>query len=128
MIIKNNIIPFGGYKVINLFGLIFTKSDLTDEDKNHENIHSVQILECAIAFAILISILFGLEWVWLAIPSFYIWYGLEYLIIRLLRLKDSQNDCYRDVSFEEEAYMNNLQYLEGQRKMFSWIKYLKVNA
>ena len=41
MIIKNNIIPFGGYKVINLFGLIFTKSDLTDEDKNHENIHSV---------------------------------------------------------------------------------------
>lgn len=34
MIIKNNIIPFGGYKVINLFGLIFTKSDLTDEDKN----------------------------------------------------------------------------------------------
>lgn len=65
MIIKNNIIPFGGYKVINLFGLIFTKSDLTD--KNHENIHSVQILECAIAFAILI--LFGLEWVWLAIPS-----------------------------------------------------------
>ena len=62
MIIKNNIIPFGGYKVINLFGLIFTKSDLTDEDKNHENIHSVQILECAIAFAILISILFGLEW------------------------------------------------------------------
>lgn len=39
--IKNNIIPFGGYKVINLFGLIFTKSDLTDEDKNHENIHSV---------------------------------------------------------------------------------------
>ena len=130
MIIKNNIIPFGGYKVINLFGLIFTKSDLTDEDKNHENIHSVQILECAIAFAILISILFGLEWVWLAIPSFYIWYGLEYLIIRLLRLKDSQNDCYRDVSFEEEAYMNedNVQYLEGQRKMFSWIKYLKVNA
>ena len=62
MIIKNNIIPFGGYKVINLFGLIFTKSDLTDEDKNHENIHSVQILECAIAFAVLISILFGLEW------------------------------------------------------------------
>lgn len=53
MIIKNNIIPFGGYKVINLFGLIFTKSDLTDEDKNHENIHSVQILECAIAFAYL---------------------------------------------------------------------------
>ena len=43
------------------------------------------------------------------------WHGLEYLIIRLLRLKDSQNDCYRDVSFEEEAYMNedNLQYLEG---------------
>lgn len=60
-----------------------------------------------------VLILFGLEW--LAIPSFYIWYGLEYLIIRLLRLKDSQNDCYRDVSFEEEAYMNedNLQYLEG---------------
>lgn len=112
MIIKNNIIPFGGYKVINLFGLIFTKSDLTD----HENIHSVQILECAIAFAILI--LFGLEWVWLAIPSFYIWYGLEYLIIRLLRLKDSQNDCYRDVSFEEEAYMTIYSIQKDRERCF----------
>ena len=59
MIIKNNNIPFGGYKVINLYGLIVTKLDLSDEDKNIENIHSEQNLECAIAFVIPIFILFG---------------------------------------------------------------------
>lgn len=31
---------------------------------------------------------------------FYLWYGIEYLIIRLFHKK--QNDVYHDVSFEEE--------------------------
>lgn len=128
MIIRNSIIPFGGYKVINLFGLIFTKAELSEVDKNHENIHSMQMLECAILFLILLPILFGIKWIWLAIPSFYILYGIEYVIIRLFKHKDTQNSCYRNISFEEEAYTNeyNLQYLNGERRMFSWIKYLRM--
>lgn len=41
MIIKNNIIPFRGYKAINLFGIIFLRKeyDLSEIDINHEAIH-----------------------------------------------------------------------------------------
>lgn len=128
MIIKNNIIPFKGYKAFNLFGIIFTKEDLNSVDRNHEDIHSAQILEFVITFHILVSLIFGVQWAWLALPSYYIWYVLEYLIIRLLRLKDTQNNCYRSISFEREAYtnQNNLEYLYFNRKPFAWIKYLKV--
>lgn len=48
----------------------------------------------------------GYWWLLLSMSAFYIWYGLEYLVIRLLRIKDKQNDCYHDISFEEEAYIN----------------------
>ena len=40
---------------------------------------------------------------------YYIWYGIEYLIVRLFFKK--QNDAYHDVSFEEEAYMNQNNYM-----------------
>ena len=46
--IKNNLTPFKGYKAINLFGIVFTREDLTDKEKNHERIHSLQIVESAI--------------------------------------------------------------------------------
>lgn len=134
MIIKNKFIPFEGYKTCNLWGLLFTKSDLSEEDKNHERIHTAQIIELAILFSVLMLILIllfnlGYWWLLLSMSAFYIWYGLEYLVIRLLRIKDKQNDCYHDISFEEEAYINesNLQYLNGHRKMFQWVKYLRIN-
>jgi len=42
MVIYNNIIPFKGYKAINLFGFIFARKgcNLTDVDINHEKIHT----------------------------------------------------------------------------------------
>ena len=43
IIIKNNIIPFADYKAINLFGFVFTKEDLNEQEKNHELIHFLQI-------------------------------------------------------------------------------------
>jgi hypothetical protein len=39
MIIKNNIIPFKGYKAISIWPLIFCRSDLNSVDLNHEKIH-----------------------------------------------------------------------------------------
>lgn len=133
-IIKNKFIPFGSYKTINLLGLVFTKSDLSDEDKNHEKIHSVQILECAIFMFILILIIgllfnIGARWLLLSPLAFYAWYGIEYLLIRVLNIKDKQTNCYHDVSFEEEAYNNddNLEYLKS-RKWFSWLEYIKIGS
>lgn len=110
IIIKNKFIPFKGYKAINLFGVLFTKEELSDIDINHEKIHTKQMIE---------TLFLG----------FYLWYGLEYLLIRLFRIKDKQKNCYHDVSFEEEAYnnQNNLDYL-NTRKPFSWIKYIKINT
>lgn len=134
IIIKNKFIPFGNYKSCNFFGLLFTKSDLSEKDKNHEEIHTVQIIELAILFSILMLVLILLSnlsywWLLLSVSAFYIWYGLEYLIIRLFNLKDKQNDCYHEISLEEEAYNNddNLEYLDS-RKPFSWIKYIKINS
>lgn len=126
--IKNNLIPFKGYKAINLFGIVFTREDLTDKEKNHERIHSLQIVESAILGFYLFSsivLIFNLSswWILLSLVSFYIFYGLEYVIIRLFHKK--QNDAYHDVSFEEEAYVNddNLEY-KKERIPFNWIQYI----
>jgi hypothetical protein len=60
---------------------------------------------------------------------FYLWYGIEYLIIKLFRLKDEQGEQYHDISFEEEAHNNdtNLNYC-NERKHYAWFKYLKIKS
>ena len=61
-IVKTKWFPFGGYKAINLFGILFTKSDLSETEINHEAIHTAQMKEMLYIF-------------------FYIWYAIEYIII-----------------------------------------------
>lgn len=110
-IIKTKHFPFGSYKIINLFGVLFTKVELTPEEINHELIHTAQMKE-------------------MGYIGFYLWYGIEYLIIRLWHLeKDGQHGTYRDVSFEEEAYNfdDNLDYLKT-RKHYAWWKYRKPRS
>lgn len=130
--IKNNLIPFKGYKAINLFGLIFTRAELTEKEKNHESIHTKQMLECAILGFYLIGALIifsNISYWWLltSLLTFYVFYGLEYIMVRLFHKK--QNDAYHDVSFEEEAYVNddNLEY-NKVRIPFNWVKYLVVKS
>lgn len=110
IVIKNKWFPFGRYKAINLFGVLFTKGELDQVTINHENIHTEQMKEMLFLF-------------------FYLWYGIEYLIIRLCNIKDKQNNIYHEVSLEEEAYNNdnNLDYL-STRKHYSWIKYLNLRS
>lgn len=108
-IIYNKIIPFGNYDIINLFGILFSKvKNISEYDINHEDIHTEQMKEMGYIF-------------------FYLWYCIEYLLIRIFHKK--QGDAYRDVSFEEEAYNNdhNLDYIKT-RKHYSWIKYIKVKS
>lgn len=136
IILKNKFIPFGNYVLMNVFGIIlFSKGDyLNPINLNHEKIHSRQILECAIVASLIVLalvLIFNISCWWFiaSLSSFYIWYGLEYLIIRIFGNKDSQTDRYHEVSFEEEAHNNdsNLNYLNN-RKLFSWIKYIKINT
>jgi hypothetical protein len=103
-IIRNNIIPFPGYKAMNLFGVLFVRGNARIDDitLNHEKIHTAQIKEMLYIF-------------------FYIWYIVEWMIRLFMK-----GNAYRNISFEREAYNNekNLKYLDN-RKRFTWIKYLK---
>lgn len=85
-IIKNKIIPFKGFKAINLFGIIFTRYELSEKDIQHELVHTKQMKK-----------------LWYI--GFYIWYLIEYLI-NLIKYKDTYL-AYRNISFEKEAYESN---------------------
>lgn len=105
MIIYNKLIPFNGYKAINLFCLIFVKKGCTfsDVDLNHEKIHTAQMKE-------------------LLFIGFYIWYLVEWLCL-LIKYKNT-HEAYRNIRFEKEAYANqyNLEYLKN-RSHFSFLEY-----
>lgn len=94
VIIKNNIIPFKGFKAITLWPFIFVRKNYSfnEIDLNHENIHGKQQLE-------------------LLIILFYIIYLVEWLF-----------KGYRDISFEKEAYNNedNLNYLKTRKQFAQW--------
>lgn len=98
-IIINNILPPKGFKCINLFGVLFCRSQLNEIDLNHEAIHTKQMQEMLYVF-------------------FYLWYVIEWLI-RLFIYRDSWV-AYKTISFEREAYGNqsDLTYL-NRRKHFT---------
>ncbi len=102
-IIRNNIIPFSGYKAMNLFGVLFVRGNARIDDitLNHEKIHTAQIKEMLYVF-------------------FYVWYVIEWLI----RLP--KGNAYHNISFEREAYDNqyDLNYLKSRRR-FVFLKYIK---
>ena len=59
-IIKNKIIPFKGFKAINLFGILFVRGDseVDSTTVNHELIHTAQMKELLYIF-------------------FYLWYVID---------------------------------------------------
>ena len=103
-IIRNNIIPFKGFKAINFFGILFVRGNaIIDENTlNHEEIHSAQMKEMLYVF-------------------FYLWYLIEWLI-KVVEYKNFY-EAYRNISFEVEAYgsMYNPCYLKN-RQPFNWIR------
>lgn len=114
-IVYNRFIPFKGYLAINLFGILFVRGTKSEKEyringkvMNHEMIHTAQMKEMLFIF-------------------FYLWYFVEYCIIRLFHKK--QGCAYHDVSFEEEAYLheNDDRYLQN-RKHYSWIKFVKARS
>ena len=104
-IIRNNVIPFPGFKAINLCGVLFVRKNaiITEETINHERIHTAQMKE-------------------LGYVLFYILYISEYLYN--LMSCWSFKKAYRNISFEREAYENqsNMEYLKT-RKHYAWIAY-----
>lgn len=126
-IIYNNIIPFEGFRCINLFGALFARNgcSINEEVLNHEGIHTVQILEMfVIGFVTLLPfVVFGLIspwWLFASVGTFYYWYFIEWLV-RIFK----KGNAYRNISFEREAFSNDddLTYLSN-RKRFAWLEYL----
>lgn len=105
-IIFNKILPFPGFYAINLFGILFVRSEyakfggVSSRTLNHERIHTEQMRE-----------------LW------YVGFYLLYLINWIVRLVCSPRTAYRGIAFEREAYDNesNLEYL-GSRKPYAWVK------
>lgn len=102
MIVKNNIIPFKGFKACNIFGIIFYRGTYPKKDLlNHEAIHTAQMKEMLYVF-------------------FYLWYLIEWLI---KLCKYSSHEAYKNISFEREAnkYRYRMDYLKW-RKHYKWFK------
>lgn len=89
------------------FGIYF-RNDISDNVElyrilNHEKIHWKQQIELLIIF-------------------FYIWYIIEFLILKIKYKKEA----YINISFEKEAYLNqkDMSYCRGRRR-FEFLKYFK---
>ena len=105
VIVSKYLIP-KGFRGITLFPFIIVSENDLKQDSvtiNHEKIHIRQQIE-------------------LLILPFFIWYGIEFLIKRLI-YKD-KNAAYRNISFEREAYTNEktLNYLK-QRSFWRFLNY-----
>jgi hypothetical protein len=106
VIVAKYLIP-KGYRGLTVFLFVIIKYRFDSENKilvNHERIHIRQQLE-------------------LLVLPFFLWYFVEYAV-RLLQYKNA-NLAYRNISFEREAYANeiNLNYLET-RRFFRFLNYL----
>lgn len=128
LVIRNKVIPFPGYKAINLFGILFAKPNakLDELTINHESIHSRQFREVTLALAIPVLLLsFSVSWWWvLLIPfTFYLWYVAEFMI--RWAVTRNWDDAYWNIAFEKEAYQNeeDMHYLKS-RKFFNFLKYV----
>lgn len=100
-IIYNKIIPFPGFQVVNLFGILFARTKLDCIDINHEAIHTKQMKELLYIF-------------------FYLWYFIEWLIL-IFKYKDVHT-AYRNIRFEKEAYTyeKDITYLSN-RKHYNYL-------
>lgn len=108
LVVTKYLIP-KGYRGLTAFPFVFVKHRSDEENRvfiNHEKIHLRQQLEL------------------LVIP-FFIWYFIEYLV-RLVQYKNPDL-AYRNISFEREAYSNelNLEYLK-KRAFWRFLNHLTL--
>lgn len=131
-IIYNKIIPFKGYLAMCVFPFIFVRKDarnLTVKDINHEKIHGMQQIEThivALILAVLLAAVGLFSWWWVLVSPlvYFALYCLEY-IARWICYGFDTREAYRNISFEQEAYLNenDLTYIKNRHLFASW-KYL----
>lgn len=107
IIIYNKLIPFKGFRCINLFGILFVRKGMSIYGHTiaHESIHTAQMKEMLYVF-------------------FYLWYVAEWLVKLCIYRKSRV--AYHYISFECEAFRH--QYDENylsQRSRFAWLHFLR---
>lgn len=110
-VIYNKYFPFGSFLATNIFGIIFCRSDkgrLSEIDKNHEYIHTLQQRE-------------------LLFLGFMLWYSIEWLW-RFAKCRNWMK-AYHDLYFEREAYQmeGDLTYRQ-HRKPFAWMMFVSKGS
>jgi hypothetical protein len=104
-VIKNNFIPFKGFKCVNLFGVLFVHKSTTLNVRTirHEEIHTAQMKE-------------------LLYVAFYVIYFAEWLIKWAIYRSSSMADAAN--SFEKEAYwyQDEENYLSNRKHFAQWRK------
>lgn len=140
-IIRNNIIPFKGFSMINLFGFVFLRDDVAEPsitDLRHEATHTVQQYEIIMLSGIVSLILcniFGSWWYLFGVVAMPLAiYLLGFLVELVLppyhsfrSIKQLFEDAYYDNCFEREAYSNesNPDYWIT-RPLFAEVKYILI--
>lgn len=127
--VYTNILP-SGYKAMTIWPFIFIRKKAKDLftilDERHENIHGRQQVEMLLV-GVLIAIIMAAcgcgWWSLLALPIYFWWYGVEWLVKGIYYR--NFNTGYKNIGFEREAYANqeDVCYLDF-RIPFAWIRYL----
>jgi hypothetical protein len=115
---------------MNIWPFLFIRKEcenkITEEDLNHEEIHSCQQIEILLPSLILslVSMCMGYGWASLLIIPLFLWWYLIEWGVKCLIYNDSKK-AYKEIGFEKEAYTNekNLSYI-SRRKHFAWFSYI----
>ena len=107
IVLVNKFLLAKGFNGVSLWPFVILKNESFKNDPvllNHEKIHLKQQAEMLLVF-------------------FYLWYGIE-CGIKFLQYKNKYL-AYRNISFEKEAYENelNINYIRS-RKFWGFLKYL----
>ena len=106
IVVRNKLIPFKGFKCINICGVLFCRENAVLQPNviEHERIHTKQMGDLLYLF-----------------PLYYLWYIAEWLI-RLCMTRDTKK-AYKAILFEQEAYIHEYEIgYHKTRKHFAWLK------
>ncbi|WP_010231331.1 hypothetical protein [Gillisia marina] len=107
IVLVNKFLLAKGFNGVSFWPFVILKNESFKNDPvllNHEKIHLKQQAEMLLVF-------------------FYLWYGIEFGV-KFLQYKNKYL-AYRNISFEKEAYKNelNMNYVRS-RKFWGFLKYL----
>lgn len=118
VVLFNNIIPFKGFKCINLFGILFVRKSSQKIFENYPNLPSVKRTLCH-------EHTHTLQMQEMAYVFFYIWYLIEWFYQLIASCFICKVKAYKMICFEQEAYANQSNYQYNKtRKHYAWVKWL----